>query len=64
VRAYGAGEALAEVGAIGPGLTIILAGHVDITQHDQSGRRTPIVSYGPGEPIARHLVSGRDVGMR
>ena len=31
---------------MGPGLTIILAGHADITQHDQSGRRTPIVTYG------------------
>jgi thioredoxin reductase (NADPH) len=33
---------------VGPSLTIILAGHADITQHDQSGRRTPIVTYGPG----------------
>jgi thioredoxin reductase (NADPH) len=48
VRSYGAGEPLAKVGEIGPGLTIILAGHVDITQRDQSGRRTPIVTYGPG----------------
>jgi len=48
VCSYRAGEALAKVGETGPGLTIILAGHVDITQRDQSGRRTPIVSYGPG----------------
>ena len=27
---------------------IILAGKVDITQHDESGRRTPIVTHGPG----------------
>jgi thioredoxin reductase (NADPH) len=45
---YGAGEALTKVGEVGRGLTIILAGHVDITQHDPSGRRTPIVTYGPG----------------
>src|SRR5262249_37113147 len=48
VRSYDAGEALAKVGDMGHGLLIILAGHVDITQHDQSGRRTPIVTYGPG----------------
>jgi thioredoxin reductase (NADPH) len=48
VRSYRAGDALAKVGEVGPGLTIILAGQVDITQRDQSGRRTPIVSYGPG----------------
>jgi thioredoxin reductase (NADPH) len=48
VRAYGAGEALATVGQVGPGLTIILAGNVDITQRDQSGRRAAIVTHGPG----------------
>src|SRR6266436_4520639 len=48
VRSYGAGEALASVGEVGLGLTIILAGRVDITQHEQSGRREPIVTYGAG----------------
>src|SRR6202521_2754298 len=48
LRSYGAGEALAKVGEVGDGLTIILAGKVDVTQHDESGRREPIVSYGPG----------------
>ncbi len=48
VRSYGADEALARVGEVGHGLIIILAGDVDITQHDQSGRRTLIVTYGPG----------------
>jgi len=48
VRSYGAGEALAQVGDVGRGLAIILAGHVDITQHDQWDRRTPIVTHGPG----------------
>jgi thioredoxin reductase (NADPH) len=48
VRSYGVGEALARVGEVGDGLIIILAGKVDVTQHDQSGRRAPIVSYGPG----------------
>jgi len=47
-RSYGAGEALATVGEVGHGLTIISSGNVDITQHDQSGRRTLIVTHGPG----------------
>ena len=49
LRSYKAGEALAKVGTVGDGLTIILAGKVDITQHDASGRRLLIVSHGPGE---------------
>jgi thioredoxin reductase (NADPH) len=48
VRRYAAGEALAQVGVVAPGLTIILDGKVDITQHDESGRRQLIVSHGPG----------------
>jgi thioredoxin reductase (NADPH) len=48
VRSYGVGEALERVGEVGPGLTIILAGKVDVTQHDASGRREPIVTYDPG----------------
>jgi thioredoxin reductase (NADPH) len=49
VRSYEAGEALAKVGEVGDGLSIILAGKVDITQHDESGRRALIVTHGPGE---------------
>ncbi len=48
VRSYAAGKPLAKVGEVGEGLVIILAGKVDITQHDQLGRRTPIVTHGPG----------------
>ena len=47
-RSYGAGEALVKVGEVGQGLTIILSGEVEITQRDQSGRREPIVTHGPG----------------
>ena len=47
-RSYGASEALLRVGEVGEGLTIILAGEVQITQRDQSGRREPIVTHGPG----------------
>jgi thioredoxin reductase (NADPH) len=48
VRSYGAGEALAKVGEKGHGLAVILAGTVEITQHDESGRREPIVTYRAG----------------
>ncbi len=48
VRCYGAGEALAKVGAVGHGFAIVLAGQVDIIRRDQWDRRTPIVTYGPG----------------
>ena len=48
VRSYRAGEALVTVGSMGHGLTIILAGKVDVTRHDGLGHREPIVTYGPG----------------
>ena len=48
VRSYNMGEALAKVGEVGHGLTVVLAGTVNITQHDESGRREPIVTHGPG----------------
>ena len=48
IRSYGAGQALAKTGEVGHGLIIILAGNVDITQHDRSGRRDLIVTHTPG----------------
>jgi thioredoxin reductase (NADPH) len=48
VHSFGAGEALARVGDIGHGLNIILAGEVEVTRHEQSGRRAPIVTCGRG----------------
>jgi thioredoxin reductase (NADPH) len=36
------------IGDVGHGLTIILAGEVDITRHDKSGRREPIVTHRAG----------------
>jgi thioredoxin reductase (NADPH) len=48
VSSFGPGEALARVGEVGHGLIIISSGRVDVTQRDQSGRRTPIITYGPG----------------
>jgi thioredoxin reductase (NADPH) len=48
VRAFEAGQALVQVGEAGHGLTIILDGEVEVTQHDESGRRQHIVTHGPG----------------
>ena len=48
VYSYAKGEMLAHVGAVGRGFTIILSGHVDITQHDEDGQRTLIVTHEPG----------------
>src|SRR6266436_5461837 len=48
VRSYEAGAALAKVGEVGLGLTIILAGQVEIARRDERGHSTQIVTYGPG----------------
>jgi thioredoxin reductase (NADPH) len=48
VRTYAAGDPLATVGRAGLGLSIILAGNVNITRHDQSGPNATIVTLGPG----------------
>jgi thioredoxin reductase (NADPH) len=48
IRLYDAGAALAKVGELGPGLTIILSGQVGISRRDGLGHSTPIVTYGPG----------------
>ena len=44
VRSYGVSEALERVGEVGSGLTIILAGKVDVTQHDTSGEGAQVVA--------------------
>jgi thioredoxin reductase (NADPH) len=49
VRSFGAGEALFTAGHVAPGLVVILAGSVDITQRDRSGQRALIVTHGPGQ---------------
>jgi thioredoxin reductase (NADPH) len=36
------------VGNVGHGLSIVLSGDVDVTQHDRSGRGALIVTHGPG----------------
>jgi thioredoxin reductase (NADPH) len=49
VRAFAPGELLARVGEVSGGLSVILAGQVDVTRHHASGPRAPIVSHGPGD---------------
>src|SRR5580700_7889865 len=49
LRRYAAGEALAQVGQVGAGLSIVLAGKVEISRHDESGHRKLIVTHGVGE---------------
>ena len=61
-RSYAAGEALARVGEVGHGMTVILAGEVAITQRDELGRRQPIVTHGPGSFMGELAqLSGRPV---
>ena len=47
VRSYGAGEPLVKVGEAGHGLTVILAGTVEISQREETGR-VPIVTHHAG----------------
>lgn len=47
-RRYADGEALAKVGDPGHGIEILLAGEVEISQHDEYRRPEPIVTHGPG----------------
>ena len=47
VHAYAAGEPLAKVGEAGHGLSLVLSGKVEVSQHDRAGRK-PIVTHGVG----------------
>jgi thioredoxin reductase (NADPH) len=59
-RNYHNGEALFETGKPGPGMFVVLAGHVAITQRDGLGRVTPIIDQGPGQFLAEiGQLSGR-----
>lgn len=48
VSCFAAGESLAEVGKVGRGLVVILAGEVDVTRRDQLGHHDLIVTHEPG----------------
>src|SRR2546429_1942639 len=60
IRTYRHGESLFETGKPGPGMFVILSGHVAITQRDGLGRVTPVIDQGPGQFLAEiGQLSGR-----
>lgn len=52
LRHYPRGSCLFTAGAPGPGLYLVLAGQVAITQRDGLGRVTPVAVQGPGQFLA------------
>src|SRR4051812_12581821 len=48
-RSYRAGEAVARVGHVPPGLQLILSGRLEVTQHDGGGQRAPIIVHERGD---------------
>src|SRR5260221_13906674 len=60
LRRYKNGEMLFETGKPGPGMFVILSGHVAITQRDGLGHVTPVIDEGPGQFLAEiGQLSGR-----
>jgi thioredoxin reductase (NADPH) len=60
VRRYSDGDLLFETGKPGPGMFVILSGHVAITQRDGLGHVTPVIDQGPGQFMAElGQLSGR-----
>src|ERR1700726_2736842 len=59
-RLYKNGERLFETGKPGPGMFVLLSGHVAITQRDGLGHVTPLIDQGPGQFLAEiGQLSGR-----
>jgi len=60
LRSYRHGERLFETGKPGPGMFVVLAGHVAITERDGLGHVTPVIDQGPGQFLAEiGQLSGR-----
>src|SRR5260221_10921496 len=60
VRTYKDGERLFETGKPGPGMFVILSGHIAISQRDGLGHVTPVIDQGPGQFLAEiGQLSGR-----
>jgi thioredoxin reductase (NADPH) len=60
IRTYRDGEPLFETGKPGPGMFVLLQGHVAITQRDGLGHVTPVIDQGPGQFLAEiGQLSGR-----
>jgi thioredoxin reductase (NADPH) len=59
-RHYKDGELLFETGKPGPGMFVVLSGHVAITQRDGLGHVAPLIDQGPGQFLAEiGQLSGR-----
>src|SRR6201996_1906176 len=57
---YKDGELLFETGQPGPGMFVLLSGHVTITQRDGMGHVSPVIDQGPGQFLAEiGQLSGR-----
>ena len=60
LRSYKQGERLFETGKRGPGMFILLKGHVAITERDGLGHVRPVIDQGPGQFLAEiGQLSGR-----
>src|SRR6476469_8630484 len=60
VRTFKDRDALFETGKPGPGMFVLLSGHIAITQRDGLGRVTPVIEQGPGQFMAEiGQLSGR-----
>jgi thioredoxin reductase (NADPH) len=60
IRIYKHGERLFETGKPGPGMFVVLSGHVAITQRDGLGHVSPVIDQGPGQFLAEiGQLSGR-----
>src|SRR5256714_1358433 len=60
IKTYKQGEKLFETGKPGPGMFVVLSGHVAITQRDGLGHVTPVIDQGPGQFLAEiGQLSGR-----
>jgi thioredoxin reductase (NADPH) len=60
ITTYRNGEALFETGKPGPGMFVVLSGHVAITQRDGLGHVSPVIDQGPGQFLAEiGQLSGR-----
>src|ERR1700761_4212687 len=70
LRSFKDGDLLFETGKPGPGMFVVLKGHVAITQRDGLGHVTPVIDQGPGQFLAEigqlstrvALVDGRAEG--
>src|SRR4030081_1799205 len=63
VRRYADGELLFETGKQGPGMFVILSGHVAITQRDGLGHVTPVIDQGPGQFMTEYSQLSRRIAL-